>query len=159
MLLTSTGNRRIRMSLSGSHCPVCLNNTDTMSYTRYRNYVVMLVVLAWCAPGNSGLRASRSKISPTMTNEKDTNNVGAHQDELSLVRPNHFYAVAKMVETDKVIGHHYEVLYDKYLHAIADKKLRLLESTHTSRSHTPSLLHTAEMVQSLRALLRSWTWL
>lgn len=42
--------------------------------------------------------------------------------------PNHFHAVAMKVETDKVTGHHYEHLYDKYLQPHKDERLRLLES-------------------------------
>ena len=40
-----------------------------------------------------------------------------------------FYAIALKVQTDKVVDHQYQHLYVKYLQPLAERRLRLLEST------------------------------
>ena len=72
-----------------------------------------------------------------------------HLRVASGARPNHFYAIASRIKTDKVDTHSYEVLYDKYLQPIAGQNLRLLEGKVHSSVVRPSFTHSDSTVKNL----------
>ena len=83
-----------------------------------------------------------------------------HLRVASGARPNRFYTIASKIKTDKVDGHHYEVLYDKYLQPIAGKNLRLLEGKVHSSAVGPALTHSRSTMVNLSLLVFcSGTWL